>query len=168
MLKSSAQLTRVCFCGLVSAWVVLSGCQTSPFGFGSTPAPADLQEEPDVAAPSAMPPAEEGLALSPSQRFSDIPLPTGLKEDLEKTFVFESASIQVGRMVYISRESVNDLAQFFIRECPAADWKLDNVVQVGAAELLFKKAGRRLTITVRDLGVSRGRELVILLTPENV
>jgi hypothetical protein len=111
-------------------------------------------------------PPEPGLQLAIDQRFSDIPLPLNLKPDTDRTYVFENRTLQIGRMVYASRDNVNDLAQFFIRECPAADWDLDSITQASGAELVFRKPGKRLAITIRDLGVSRARELVINMTPD--
>ena len=121
-----------------------------------------MNDDPIVDAP----PPEPGLRLAVDQRFSDIPLPLNLKTDADRTYVFENRTLQIGRMVYSSRETVNDLAQFFIRECPAADWQLDSITQASGAELVFNKPGKRLAISIRDLGVSRGRELVINMTPE--
>lgn len=149
--------------------VVSTGCQTgNPFAKSSTPPPAELMEDSDTVPPSAAsaPPPEPGLALSASQRFSDVPLPQGVTEDFEKTFVYEDANIQIGRMVYTTKASVNELAQFYIRECPTADWKLQNVIQADGADLLFLKADKRLVVTIRDLGITKGRQLVLIVTPE--
>jgi hypothetical protein len=149
---------------------LLAGCQTgNPFAKSSTPPPAELLEPGDTAPPSAEPytaPPEAGLALSPSQRFADVPLPQGVKEDAEKTFVYEDKTIQIGRMVYTSKASLNELAQFYIRECPAADWKLQNFIQADGADLLFLKGNKRLKVNVRDLGITKGRQLILTVTPE--
>lgn len=154
---------------LVACGCLVTACQTgNPFAKSSTPPPAELVDS-DTAPPTnnyAAPPPEPGLPLSASQRFSDIPLPQGVKEDIEKTFVYEDKNLQIGRMVYTTKSSVNDLAQFYIRECPAADWKLQNIIQADGADLLFLKEGKRLKITVRDLGITKGRQLVITVTPE--
>jgi hypothetical protein len=153
--------------------LVLSACETikNPFPRKSNP-PAELgASEP---APSPAPaqgveaaPVPQGLALSSQQRFSDIPLPQGVKEDSEKTFVYEDKALQVGRMVYTTRSSVNDLANFYIRECPAADWQLQNVIQADGAELLFSKPSKRLKIVIRNHGTTAGRELILTMTPES-
>jgi hypothetical protein len=121
-----------------------------------------------TAPPSATsaPPPEPGLALSASQRFADVPLPQKVTEDFEKTFVYEDANTQIGRMVYTTKSSVNELAQFYIRECPTADWKLQNLIQADGADLLFLKANKRLKVTIRDLGITKGRQLVLTVTPE--
>jgi hypothetical protein len=106
-----------------------------------------------------------GLALSPDQRFKDIPLPVGLKEDLERTFVYQSSTLEVGRMVYSTRSSVYDLTQFFLTECPTAGWKLRNVLEAEAKTLVFTKPGKELEIVVTPLSVTTGRRVSITLRP---
>ncbi|GMV94488.1 MAG: hypothetical protein AMXMBFR82_42660 [Candidatus Hydrogenedentota bacterium] len=153
----------------LASTMLVCGCQTSnPFAKSSTPPPAELMEDSATAPPTAsdVPPPEPGLPLSASQRFADVPLPQGVTEDFEKTFVYEDASIQIGRMVYTTKASVSELAQFYIRECPTADWKLQNVIQADGADLLFLKANKRLKVTVRDLGITKGRQLILTVTPE--
>ena len=151
---------------------VAAACDTLPMRQSSTQPIDDLESDDGNAGllsaePVADPlPPEPGLQLAIDQRFSDIPLPLNLKPDIDRTYVFENRTLQIGRMVYTSRDNVNDLAQFFIRECPAADWELDSITQASGAELVFRKPGKRLAITIRDLGVSRARELVINMTPD--
>lgn len=119
------------------------------------------------AAEPGPPPPEPGLAISPSQRFADVPLPIGAKEDADKTFVYEDKNLQIGRMVYTSRSSVNELAQFYINEAPTGGWKLVSNIQAGGQELQFVKAGKRLTVIVRDLGAAKGRQLWLTVTPDS-
>lgn len=117
----------------------------------------------DIAAPSG-----SGLNVSAAQRFSDVPLPGGVKMDLERTFVYEDASLQIGRMVYTSRSSINRLAQFFIEECASSGWKLATVLQADGAELLFLKPGKRLRVAIRNAGLRRGgRLLIVHLLPDS-
>ena len=127
----------------------------------STAAAKDAQEP--YVAPVVLPP---GLALSPDQRFKDVPLPMGLKEDLDRTFVYESGNLQVGRMVYSSRASIFDLAQFFLTECPTAGWKRDNVLEAeNSKTLVFSKPGKHMEVTVQALTIGKGRRVSIILTP---
>lgn len=145
---------------------LLSACQgplgaRNPFARKSEPV-VDMESSAGVTPP---PVAEPGLPLATDQRFKDVPLPVGIKEDLERSYVYESAALQIGRMVYTSRESINALAQFFIRECPTADWTLQHVVQADGADLEFRKPAKRLDISIRDQGPTKGRLLVINLTP---
>jgi len=114
--------------------------------------PVDPLAAKDTKEPYQAPVIESpGLALSPEQRFKDIPLPIGLKE--------------VGRMVYSSRASVYDLAQFFLKECPTAGWKLRNVLEAEGKTLVFTKSGKELEIVVLPLGVTVGRRVSITLRP---
>jgi len=143
-----------------------AGCNTLNSG-ASAPPVEDLDDPGNAGAVMApTPPPEPGLPLSAEQRFSDIPLPTDLQQDIDRTFVFENKTLQIGRMVYTTRAATGALAQFFIRECPAADWELDSVTQSAGAKLIFLKPGKRLEINIRELGVTRGRELIITMTPE--
>ncbi len=133
------------------------------FGRSSTPPPTDDALGGTPATPAI---SGSGLAISTSQRFPDIPLPVGLKDDPERSFVYESSSLALGRMVYTSKSTVNELAQFFIDECPAADWQLDRVIQANASEMVFRKPGKRLDISIQDLGIGRGRRLSITMVPD--
>ena len=154
---------------LTAIIVGCTACQTNPFArrsdataeiepLDSSGAAPQSSEAPIVAPP--------GLALAPESRFADVPIPAGLTENLERTYVFESRNLQVGRMVYESKASVSELAQFYIREAPASDWKLDSVLQADGAELMFRKPGKRLQVSIHDAGMTRGRTLIVHLTPD--
>ena len=152
---------------LLALVVLLPACETLPWQKKAPPPEvAELEPlEPD-AAPEGLPATGPGLLPATEHRFKDIPLPAEVKEDLDRTFVFRSATLEVGRMVYTSKAGMNELAQFYLNECPAADWRLENVLQAESVTLLFTKPDKRLDVTVRDLGVPRGRLLVLLLTPD--
>ena len=157
---------------VVAMGMALSACTTmqNPFQKSSTPPPAELPPDSAPSASSATPagpPPEEGLALAPSQRFADVPLPIGVKEEPDKTFVYEDKQLQIGRMVYNTRSTVNELAQFYIREAPTGGWKLINNIQAAGQELQFVKMGKRLTVIVRELGAPKGRQLVLTVTPDS-
>jgi hypothetical protein len=104
--------------------------------------------------------------LARTQRFKDVPLPSDLRQDLDRTYVYESGSLQIGRLVYTSKASVQELAQFYIRECPAAGWRLDRVLEAEGAQLIFTKPGKRLEVMVKPQGTARSRLLILNLTPE--
>ena len=150
-------------CGIT---LLLTSCRTVTWRADSTDVPAsvELLDDDGVEVDVVL---DDGLPLSVEQRFSDIPLPAQVREDLEHTYVFESPSLQIGRMVYTSRASVKELAQFFIRECPAADWELKNLMEADGVKLVFEKPGKRLVVEIRDQGVGRAKLLVLDLTPES-
>ena len=100
------------------------------------------------------------------RRFPDIPLPPGAREDLQRTYVYESGAIQIGRMVYSVKAPVNEVAQFYIEQAPRNQWVLESVMQAEGAQLLFTKPGKRLQVYIRDSGVTkRGVELILHMTP---
>jgi len=149
---------------LLAAMLIMPACETlrgdKPV---AQPAPdgelAEHYTTPVVPAP--------GLALAPEQRFKDVPLPIGLDEDLERSFIFESPTLQVGRMVYTSRDTIGELTQFFIQECPTAQWELRSVIEAqGSKRLIFTKPGKRLEALVEGGPFAKGRRVVITLTPE--
>ncbi|HNR32910.1 MAG TPA: hypothetical protein PKI11_18605 [Candidatus Hydrogenedentes bacterium] len=140
--------------------VVVFGCATGDDG-----PPLEMLDDAAVG-DQALPPAEPGLMLAAQQRFPDIPLPANAREDVARTYVYEAPGLQIGRMVYSSRASVQELAQFYIRELPASDWHLESVTQAeSSAVLVFTKLDKRLEVTVSAPGVARSRELVLHLVP---
>lgn len=151
-----------------AALVLLTACETMPWDRRSSSNGDVLADDGSVGdtsmeAPVVVPP---GLQLSAESRFADVPLPSGVREDAERTYVFESKTLQIGRMVYTLRSSVADVAQFYIRECPVSGWKLQRTLQADGAELVFEKPGKRLEVFVRDIGLARGgTSLVLHLTP---
>lgn len=150
-----------------------TGCETTPFSKGDESVPVVeagnggiVQEvQPMEPIPPMDPVAPVGLPLSTNTRFADIPLPMGAKEDLDRTYVFESQGFRVGRMVYTTRDGVSDVAQFYIRECPIADWKLNSAVQAEGVQLQFSKGSERLDVSVQTPGVGRATVLILHLTP---
>ena len=153
---------------MLVAAVAVTACKTMPWDKKTTEsepvAELDPLDQEIVYTPPVVP--EPGLQLAPEQRFKDIPLPMGLKEDIERTYVYESSSLQIGRMVYTSKDSAGELAQFFIRECPTSGWASKNVVEAETKTLLFTKPGKRLEIEIQQAGALRGRRVIIALTPE--
>ncbi len=142
---------------VVIAVLVLSACQSGPFWKKNKKDP--LLDEGFT---------ETGLPASLETRFPDVPLPAGVREDLERTFVYESSALQIGRMVYTSKHSVNEVAQFYIKEAPKFNWILMSVLQAEGAHLSFEKQGKRMDIVVRVSGIASGGSLLIIsLTPDN-
>jgi len=158
---------------LILAGLVCTGCGSMPWNKDQNAPPVELLDETEAATvdkelgASNPPPLASAEALPPAgrTRFKDVPLPQGVKEDEERTYVYESATIQVGRMVYTCKTPVTELAQFYIRECPSQGWSLENVLQAEGVQLAFKKPGKRLNVNIRPQGVGRPQLLVLTLTP---
>lgn len=151
---------------LLIAAAALPACQNTNMPWNRNQQAQPVVDNTGAPAYEAPAPTEPGLPLATEQRFADIPLPAGAKEDLEKSFVFESSTLQIGRMVYDTKASVTELSSFYIRECPTAGWTLRSVTQAGGADLAFTKPGKKLTVIIRDLGITKGRQLIVTMVPE--
>lgn len=144
---------------------LLAGCETTPFQSSEEP-PVKLLSETEKG--SYTPPAATtaGLVPSPHKRFNEIPLPDGLREDTVRTFVYDSRSVKIGKMVYYSKNTVNELAQFYITNAPLDNWTLVSTTQSEDSVLLFfTKPGKRLNVESRRVGVGRSNELVLSYLP---
>ena len=161
---------------LVLCCVFLAGCETMPWQKNDDLPPVELLEDsqpaaadPAVAESAVAAPAATGpsLVMSPNQRFKDVPLPEKAKEDLDRSYIYESPALQIGRMVYTIRADQNEIAQFYISQCPASGWNMESVQQAnGNAYLLFKQPGKRLEVTVQPLGMGRGQRLILHMVPD--
>ena len=165
-------MTRVAMVGIIAV-VVLSGCQSMPWQKSEPMPPVELLDDTPKgapaaqAAPAAETPKPSGLEQATNQRFKEVPLPAKAKEDPERSYVYESSALQIGRMVYNIHADPNDIANFYIAESPAAGWKLNNVQQaLGNTYLLFTKTGKRLEVTVQPLGMGRGQRLILHMVPD--
>ncbi len=136
------------------------------FGCGSLPWKKKEQQPPVELLDETKQTSDATTSLVPGpQRFPDIPLPDGVKEDFERTYVYQSSNLQVGRMIYTLRSDVNNIVQFYIKECPNHGWKLDNVLQGDGVQLSFSKPGKKLQVNVRPQGLGRPKQIVLTLTP---
>jgi len=159
--------------------LAVTGCQTSPFQskksdeltpldpIESTPLESDktAPSKPAAEGVEAPIPPESGLLMAVEQRFSDIPLPANVRQIPERSYVFESGTLQVGRMVYVSKAAMTELAQFYIKQLPSADWTRESLTETDRVRMVFTKPGKRLDIEIAEQGMSRPRMLIINLQP---
>jgi len=152
------------FCAL-TAVLCLPGCESLPWEQGGGDVPA-MEGELEPLEPMPAPDVPDGLPLSTRPRFNDVPVPAGVEEDFDRTYVYESSTLQVGRMVYTTREDVSDIASFYLREAPLVDWQLQSSLQAEGIHLMFEKPGKRLEVSIRPQGVGRSNLLILNLTPD--
>ena len=156
---------------------LVAGCQTGNMRFwernsGDELPPVELLDDGGSGAGGSVAsrPLDEGpspgVLPAGKPRFDKVPVPLDVREDMDRTYVYESSTLQIGRLVYYTKASVVDLAQFYIRECKALGWQLDSVLQAEGANLLFRKPGLRLDVMARSQGVGRSTLLIVSLTPE--
>jgi hypothetical protein len=162
---------------LAGLFVLLTavGCTSIPWKFGNREEepPVFLAEEEEMefeplAEFSALPIVEpsgeavSALGVAPFRRFKDMPLPVGAREDIERTYVYESPKLQIGRMVYSVKGTLNELTRFFQLEYKAEGWMLKSVLRTEGADLQFEKKDKRLRVTVGAGGRTTRTRLVTL------
>ncbi len=157
-------LTGLSLIAFIALLLPLVGCQHPPWQQGQQTSGADADYDNDFDDYEAPHP---GLSLAPQQPFRDVPIPRGLSYDGDRSFIYERAGLEVGEAVYTTRHSVNELVEFFVRECAAAGWSLANRVQGQGAELAFERSNRELRIAIRDGGFFRGRHVFLRVTPRD-
>lgn len=150
---------------VISCLVITSGCGSLPWKKKKEqPPPVELLDETKAQVGDKLPAGETSLVPGP-QRFKDVPLPDKVKEDFERSYVYESSTLQVGRMVYTIRADINDIVQFYVKECPKYNWKLDNFIQGDGVQLNYSKEGKKLQVNVHPQGLGRPKRLILTLTP---
>lgn len=150
---------------MILSFLLMSiGCGSMPWDKKKEQPPVELLDETKSASTNGI--TETGTSLVPGQqRFKDVPLPDKVKEDFDRSYVYESGSLQVGRMVYSIRADINDIAQFYVKECQKYGWKLDNVIQGDGMQLNYSKEGKRLQVNIQPQGLGKPKRLILTLTP---
>ncbi|HOZ47940.1 MAG TPA: hypothetical protein PLO37_12770 [Candidatus Hydrogenedentes bacterium] len=150
---------------MIALAALVAGCASNPLPFGKKD-PGPLPEDQELVQMEALSFEDPGLLPATNQRFPDVPLPMNVEEDVDRSYVYESSVLRVGRMVYTTRETMNALARFYVRECQQIGWNLESCLQANGYELVYKKADMKLVVSIRDTGLRRGRLLVLNLTPD--
>lgn len=134
----------------------LTACQTGPFKKKS----ANSNETFNSGGAS-------GPVLTNKPRFNDVPIPPKANENMERTYVYQSNTLEIGRLVYTSGKTINEIAQFYINTCPNYGWTLENMLQAEGVQLSFTKPGKKLFVTVQQSEIKKWKSLIILnLTPD--
>lgn len=159
--------TKHTFAAILLAGYLLAGCESMPFKTDDKP-PVKLLSDSEKGSYTPPPGADSspGLVPSPHKRFNEIPLPEDLREDTQRSFVYDSRSVKIGKMVYYSKATINELAQFYISNAPQEGWNLVSTTQSEDSVLLFfVKPGKRLNVESKRGGVGRSNELILNYLP---
>jgi hypothetical protein len=97
--------------------------------------------------------SEIGTTSPLTSDFEDIPIPSELKKDLNKSFIFETSSIKTAIIYYDSFPGYLDhtsLVNFFKNNMVAHGWKLIDLYNHKESNLTFEKGNRICHITIFD------------------
>ena len=136
---------KLFFAMMVCALVALSvGCAGSSSTMATNPG------EPIEELSNAIP-------IAPDSRIPDIPVPAGFNFDREHSFVFQNSRLDVGRIQYYGKASVEDVAQFYLDEMTQHNWELQNVTEHGTIMLFFDKPSKSCQVLLSP----KGRSVII-------
>lgn len=119
------------YCLLIA---MLSGCSTFSGNKGPT--------NPAVLEPQAI------------LKFSDVPVPVGLKNLPAQSYSFESSGVRVGVLKYQGKNNPDQIVNFYKEQMPMYNWNLVNIVEYGQRLLNFERENESCIITLEPRGSS--------------
>jgi len=87
--------------------------------------------------------------------FDDIPVPTKLSRDADRSFVYEAPGVTMGVITYTGYIKGDSLAKFFRNEMPKYEWQFLNAFSEGDKYLIsFIKSDKSCMISVEESTLS--------------
>jgi hypothetical protein len=84
-----------------------------------------------------------------TEMFDDVPVYPGFKVIPEKSFVYESGNVKVGRLIFKGKSSINDLVSYYKNTLPEQGWEPISVSIYGKdASLTYVTSDRVLQIRI--------------------
>jgi hypothetical protein len=85
-------------------------------------------------------------------KFSDLPIPVGLKPLPQVSYAFENSGSRVAVLKYQGRANIDQLINFFKEQMPMYSWNLVNIIEYGQRLLNFEKEDETCIITIQIAG----------------
>jgi len=85
-------------------------------------------------------------------KFSDLPIPTGLKALPQTSYSFENAGVRVAVLKYQGRANIDQVINFYKEQMPMYNWHLINIIEYGQRLLNFERENETCIITVQPAG----------------
>lgn len=85
-------------------------------------------------------------------KFSDVPIPAGLKPLPQTSYSFENAGVRVAVLKYQGRANVDQVINFFKEQMPMFNWNLINIIEYGQRLLNFERENETCIITLQVAG----------------
>ncbi|MBN2830665.1 MAG: hypothetical protein JXL82_00085 [Candidatus Omnitrophica bacterium] len=87
-------------------------------------------------------------------KFSDVPVPAGLKPLPLESYSFESSGVRVGVLKYIGKANPDQVVNFYKDQMPMYNWSLVNIVEYSQRLLNFEREGESCIISMQPKGSS--------------
>jgi hypothetical protein len=97
-------------------------------------------------------------------QFTDIPIPSGARMDLDRTLVLGPRDNWIGRLVFTSAAGPNDLFEFYGRELPRFGWAGVTAVRAATSVLSFTRGERVATVQIARTTLG-GSEVLVTISP---
>ncbi len=95
-----------------------------------------------------------------SGRFSDIPVPAGLKLVAQESYSFESSGMRVALLKYKGKANPDQTVTFFKEQMPMYGWNLINAIEYGQRILNFDREQETCIMTL----ASKGNSVTLLIS----
>jgi len=82
--------------------------------------------------------------------FEDILIPHGLKLEMDTSFIYETPSVKVGKLVFSGRVEAQSLVNFFTNNMEKDGWKLVNKFGFKDMVLNFSKPNKNCMVKIYD------------------
>ncbi len=107
-------------------------------------------------------------SLSPQiiLKFTDVPVPVGLKSLPEQSYSFESSGVRVGVLKYQGKNNPDQIVNFYKEQMPMYNWNLINIVEYGQRLMNFERENETCIITLQPMGWGNSM-LIISLGPKS-
>ncbi len=85
-------------------------------------------------------------------KFSDVPVPVGLKSLPAQSYSFESSGVRVGVLKYQGKTNPDQLVNFYKEQMAMYNWNLVNIVEYGQRLMNFERENETCIITMEPKG----------------
>lgn len=95
-----------------------------------------------------------GKRLEPQTilKFSDVPIPVGLKPLPQISYSFENAGARVAVLKYQGKANIDQVINFYKEQMPMYNWNLVNIIEYGQRLLNFERENETCIITIEVAG----------------
>jgi hypothetical protein len=100
------------------------------------------------------------LAAQAILKFTDVPVPVGLKSLPEQSYSFESSGVRVGVLKYQGKNNPDQIINFYKEQMPMYNWNLVNIVEYGQRLMNFERENETCIVTLQPM--SWGNSLLII------
>ncbi len=85
-------------------------------------------------------------------KFSDVPVPVGLKSLPQASYSFESSGVRVGVLKYQGKANAEQVINFYKEQMAMYNWNLVNIVEYGQRLMNFERESETCIITLEPKG----------------